>query len=87
LSENIFNHWAPESRSSEWVPGTEPYRTEPMSPAEWAEVALGIVGVLTFVVALVLMFSQPYDSQQWVHGHYEGKVWVEGHYEGARMKD
>lgn len=85
MSENL-SLWSVENRS-EWLPGTEPNRTEPMSPAEWAEVALGFLGVAALIVALVLMFSQPYDSQRWVHGHYEGKVWVEGHYEGARMKD
>lgn len=86
MSENNLNVWATDS-PSEWLPGTEPNRTEPMSPAEWAEVALGFLGVAALVVALVLMFSQPCDSQWWVHGHYEGKVWVESHYEGARMKD
>lgn len=77
--------WRVGGLRSEWVPGTDPHRTEPMSPAEVVEVILGFIGVAVVIVAMVLMFSQlDAPRREWVHGHYEGTTWVDGHWEGDK---
>ncbi len=78
--------WRVGDLRNEWVPGTEPGRTEPMTLAEVVEVILGFLGIALVVVVLVLLFAQA-DAPQytWVHGHFEGTTWVDGHYEGERM--
>ena len=76
--------WRVGDLRSEWVPGTEPGRTEPMTVAEVVELVLGLIGVAAFIVSVCMLFaySEPDAKDRWVPSHWEGDVWVQGHHEG-----
>lgn len=76
--------WRVGGMRSEWVPGTEPGRTEPMTVAEVVELVIGFVGIAFFVACLYAIFAcaEPNTRDRWVPSHWEGDVWVQGHHEG-----